>query len=209
MAINTYDTLVKTISSRIERGTSLDTEIVDFINLAEIEMLANQTESLKLSNAEKIATAVTTTTTRYLALPTGFQASRNFSVTIEGGVYGLEFRTPDQLVIRPETNIPLFFTIQGNQLAFDVIPNEVYTVTFNYFDKFTPLSVTNQTNIVLDSYPNIYLFGALRHAFLRAQDTEQYIIYTDNFAVAIDAANSAELEVRNGNQPQQTVGWAP
>ena len=209
MAIDTYDNLYKAISKRIERGTSLDDEINDFIELAEIEMLSNPTESLKISEAEKISTAFVDISTRYLALPTGFQKSRNFRVTLNGGEYNLEFRTPEQLVIRSGTGTPCFFTVQGNELAFDIIPDETYTVTFDYFAKFTPLTVLNQTNIVIDKYPNIYLFGALSQAFLRAQDTEQYIIYTDRFAVAIESANLSELEVRNGNQPQQTVSWAP
>ena len=209
MAIDTYDNLFKTISKRIERGTSLDDEINDFIELAEIEMLSNPVESLKISEAERISTALTDVSTRYLALPTDFQKSRNFRVTLNGGEHNLEFRTPEQLVIRSGTGTPCFFTIQGNELAFDVLPEEAYTVTFDYFAKFTPLTVTNQTNIVLDKYPNVYLFGALGQAFLRAQDTEQYIIYTDRFAVAIESANLSELEVRNGNQPQQTVAWAP
>ncbi|RKW71266.1 hypothetical protein, partial [Bacillus sp. L75] len=88
---------------------------------------------------------------------------------------------------------PCFFTVQGNELAFDILPNEAYPVTFDYFAKFTPLTVLNQTNIVIDKYPNIYLFGALSQAFLRAQDTEQYIIYTDRFTVAIESANLSEL----------------
>ena len=209
MAIDTYDNLYKAISKRIERGTSLDDEINDFIELAEIEMLSNPTESLKISEAEKISTALADISTRYLALPTGFQKSRNFRVTLNGGEHNLEFRTPEQLVIRSGTRTPCFFTVQGNELAFDIIPDEPYAVTFDYFAKFTPLTVLNQTNIVIDKYPNIYLFGALSQAFLRAQDTEQYIIYTDRFAVAIESANLSELEVRNGNQPQQTVAWAP
>ena len=209
MAIDTYDNLYKAISKRIERGTSLDDEINDFIELAEIEMLSNPTESLKISEAEKISTAPADISTRYLALPTGFQKSRNFRVILNGGEHNLEFRTPEQLVIRSGTGTPCFFTVQGNEIAFDILPDEAYPVTFDYFAKFTPLTVLNQTNIVIDKYPNIYLFGALSQAFLRAQDTEQYIIYTDRFAVAIESANLSELEVRNGNQPQQTVAWAP
>lgn len=209
MALDTYDNLVKAISKRIERGTSLDTEIPDFILLAEKEMLANPVESLKISDAEKISTAPTSTTTRYLALPTGFQKSRDFDITLNDGEYGLEFRTPSQLEIRSGTGTPCFFTIQGSEIAFDIIPDEVYTVTFNYFSKFTPLTNLNQTNIVLDAYPNIYLFGALSQAFLRSQDVEQNSIYSGKFFSSIESANLAELDIRNGSQPQQTVGWAP
>ncbi len=209
MALDTYDNLYKAISKRIERGTSLDTEIDDFILLAEKEMLSNPTESLKISEAETISTASTDTSTRFLALPDGFKKSRNFSITIDEGVGKLTYRTPDQMNIREGTGRPCFYTIQGNEIAFDIIPEEVWTVTIDYFKNFTPLTVTNQTNIVLTKYPNIYLFGALRHAFLRSQDSEQQLIYTDNFVSAIESANLSELEKRNGNMPQQTVGWSP
>ena len=73
MALDTYDNLFKVISNRIERGSSLDTEIDDFILLAEKEMLSNPSESLKISEAETISTATTSTTDRYLALPTGWE----------------------------------------------------------------------------------------------------------------------------------------
>lgn len=209
MALDNYDNLTKAISKRIERGTQLDTEIDDFILLAEKEMLANPTESLKISEAETISTASTVITTRFLALPTGFKKSRNFSITINELVGKLLFRTPDQMKVRDGTGIPCFFTIQGNEIAFDIIPEEVWEVTIDYFKDFTPLTVLNQTNIVLDKYPNIYLFGALRHAFIRAQDSEQESIYTINFASAIESANLSELEKRNGLMPQQTVAWAP
>lgn len=209
MALDTYDNLFISISNRIERGTQLDTEINDFILLAEKEMLSNPTESLKISEAETIEDLSTVTSTRALALPTGFIKSRDFTITLSGGIGKLTYRTPDQMTIRNDTGTPYFYTIQGNSIYFDIIPEEVWTVTMDYFKEFTPLTVTNQTNIVLDKYPSIYLFGALRHAFIRAQDTEQEIKYTGEFASAIESANLAELQKRNGNMPQQTVGWAP
>lgn len=209
MALDTYDNLFKVISNRIERGSSLDTEIDDFILLAEKEMLSNPSESLKISEAETISTATTSTTDRYLALPTGFKKSRDFSIVLDGGVGSLEFRTPGQLQVRSETGTPWFFTIQGNELAFDIIPQEEYSVTFDYFKDFAPLTEDNQTNIILDKYPNIYLYGALRQAFIRSQDGQQEQMYTANFISAIESANQSELEARNGNQPQQTQGWCP
>lgn len=209
MAIDTYDNLTKTISERIERGTSLDTEIDDFIRLAEIEMLSNPTESLKISEAETITELTASTLTRTLALPVGFKKSRDFSITLDSGIGKLAFRTPEQMEIRNDSGTPFFFTVQGLNMAFDIIPDIAYTVTLDYFKNFVPLTVLNQTNIVLDKYPNIYLFGALRQAFVRAQDLEQEQIYTSNFLSAIESANLSELEGRYGLQPQITQAWCP
>ena len=209
MALDTYDNLFKSISDRIERGSSLDTEIPDFILLAEKEMLSNPTESLKISEAETTTTDNTTTTSRLLALPDGFKKSRDFTITIDGLIEKLTYRTPNQMNVRNGSGIPVFYTVKGNNIEFDIIPQEIWVVTFDYFKDFTPLTVDNQTNIILDKYPNIYLFGALRHAFLRAQDYQQEASYTANFVSAIESANTSELEKRNGYIPQQTVHWAP
>jgi len=209
MALDTYDNLFKTISARIERGTSLDLEIPDFILLAERDMLANPTESLKISEAETISTDTTSTLTRTLALPSGFKKSRDFSISFDNGIEKLTYRTPEQMNVRNGTGRPCFFTIQGNNMAFDILPEEEWVVTFDYFKDFEPLTVLNQTNIILDKYPSVYLFGALRHAFMRAQDFEQGTVYGGNFFSAIESANLSELEKRNGNMPQQTVGWSP
>ena len=209
MALDTYDNLFKAISTRISRGTSLDTEINDFILLAETEMLANPTESLKINDAETIEELTASTATRLLALPTGFKKSRDFSITLDYGVYKLTYRTPEQLIIRNDTGWPCFYTIQGSNIAFDIIPDEEFIVTLDYFKDFTPLTVSNQTNIILNKYPNIYLFGALRQAFIRSQDTEQQAVYSNNFFAAINSANLSELEQRNGVTPQQTQAWCP
>ena len=209
MALDSYDNLFKAISNRIERGSSLDTEIDDFILLAEKEMLSNPSESLKISEAETISTASTDISTRFLALPPGFKKSRDFSITLTNGIGKLEYRTPNQMSIRNESGTPYFYTVQGNEIAFDIIPEDVWTVTFDYFKDFTPLTVLNQTNIILDKYPNIYLFGALRQAFIRSQDLQQESVYTSNFLSAIESANLSELEARNGGMAQQTQVWCP
>jgi hypothetical protein len=208
MALDTYDNLVKSIVSYSHRG-DLGTKIDDFILLAEIEITSNPDESLKLNLGEVIATASTVTTTRYLQLPSGFESSRKFSITFDDSIGGLEYRTPDQLVIRDGTGMPCFFTIRGNEIEFDILPDAAYTVTMTYFEAFTALSSTNQTNIVLTKYPNIYLFGVLRQVFMYTQDSEQEQKYSANFDIAIESANMKEHEARYGPQPQETVAWAP
>lgn len=208
MALDTYDNLVKTVIDYSHRG-DLGNKIDDFILLAETEMMSNPEQSLKMNLGEQIATASTSITTRFLALPTGFESSRKFSVTINDSVHPLEYRTPDQLVIRDDTGVPCFFTIRANEIEFDIISDEAYTVTMTYFAEFTGLSTANQTNIVLTKYPNIYLFGVLRQVHIYTLDAEQEQKYTGNFLSAIESANLKEHEARYGPQPQETVAWCP
>ncbi len=208
MALDSYTNLIKTVTDYSHRG-DLGTKMDDFILLAETEMLSNPEGSLKLNLGEKVSTASTVTTTRYLALPDGFESSRKFSITFDDSIGGLEYRTPDQLVIRDDTGMPCFFTIRNNEIEFDILPDAAYTVTMTHFAEFTGLSSSNATNIVLTKYPNIYLFGVLRQIFVYSQDSEQEQRYTENFLIAIESANIKEEDGRYGPQPQQTVAWAP
>lgn len=208
MALDTQENLIKTVQDYSHRE-DLGARMNDFILLAETEMMSNPIEPLKLNLGEKISSATTTTTTRFLALPSGFQSSRKFTITIDDGIYGLEFRAPSQLKIKKESGTPCFFTIRGNEIEFDRIPNKEYLVTFTYFAEFQPLTALNQTNIVLTKYPTIYLYACLRQVFLYSQDTEEASKWTAESISAIASANKAEKEGRYGPQPQMTSRWAP
>ena len=208
MALDTQENLIKTIvdySHRDDLGPRMD----DFILLAETEMMSNPIEPLKLNLGEKISTASTDITTRFLALPSGFQSSRKFSITIDESIHGLEFRTPSQLKIRKGTGTPCFFTIRGNEIELDILSDKVYSVTFTYFAEFQPLTALNQTNIVLTKYPTIYLYTCLRQVFLYSQDTEEASKWSTEAISAISSANKAEKAGRYGPQPQMTSKWAP
>lgn len=208
MALDTQENLIKTVIDYSHRG-DLGTKMDDFILLAETEMMSNPIEPLKLNLGEKISSAPTTTTTRFLALPDGFQSSRKFTITINDGIHVLKFRTPSQLKIKKDTGTPCFFTIRGNEIEFDIIPDEEYPVTFTYFAEFQPLTSGNQTNIVLTKYPTIYLYGCLRQVSLYTQDTEEANKWSNEALSAIASANKTEKSGRYGPQPQMTSRWAP
>lgn len=208
MALDTQLNLIKTVT-RYSHRNDLGNQMDDFILLAETEMMSNPIEPLKLNLGEKISTAPTNTTTRFLALPTGFQSSRKFTITIDDSIHGLEFRTPSQLKIKENTGTPCFFTIRGNEIEFDVVSDKAYTVTFTYFSEFQPLTDLNQTNIVLTKYPTIYLYSCLRQVFLYTQDNEEAGKWSNEALSAIASANKAEKAGRYGPQPQMTSKWAP
>jgi hypothetical protein len=208
MALDTQENLIKTVIDYSHRG-DLGTKMEDFITLAETEMLSNPIAPLKLNISEEVSTVPTTTTSRLLALPSGFQSSRKFSIAIDDSIYVLKYRTPSALKINSNTGAPCFFTIRGSEIEFDRVPDKVYTVTFTYFAGFQPLTTANQTNIVLTKYPNIYLYGCLRQVFLYTQDTQQASIYANEALSAVDSANKAEKAGRYGPQLQMSSRWAP
>ena len=208
MAYDTYDNLKKAVLGQTHRD-NLSTKFDDFLDITEVEIRSNPEGPLKLNSKEQISTAPTSITSRFLALPPGFQSSREFSITIGDSIGGLKFRTPDQLVIRPNTGTPCFFTVRGNEIEFDILPNEAYDVTMTHSKSLVPLSVSNQTNEILTKYPNVYLYGCLKQAFIFNEDFEEAAINDGLFSEAINSANMAEHDIKYPTQPQETVAWAP
>jgi hypothetical protein len=208
MAYDTYDNLKIAVLGQTHRK-DLNEKFDDFLDITEVEIRSNSEGALKLNLNEKISTAAADISTRFLALPAGFQSSRKFTITIDDSIRGLKFRTPDQLFIRDGTGTPCFFTVRNNKIEFDIVPDIAYVTTITYQSDLTALSPANQTNNILTKYPTVYLYGCLKQAFIHTRNTEQSIIYDGLFDEAIASANMAEHDIKYSNQPQETVAWAP
>ena len=208
MSFDTYDNLKKAVLKQTHRNDLL-TKFDDFLAIAEVEMRSSPAGALKMNTQEQIITDLTSTSSKFLPLPVGFQSSRKFNISIYDTNHVLEFRTPDQLVERPSTGIPCFFTVTSNQIKFDVLPSEEFTITITYNADLLPLSATNQTNDALVKYPNIYLYGCLKQAFIFSEDLDMSSTYDGLFSEAIVSANMSEEMIKYPTQPQETVAWAP
>lgn len=196
MSITSYDTLIKQIeiwSHRDDIGTLVDT----FLQLTEVEIYSNPDKPLQLANKETYATATTATNSRFLALPDDLNAQKKIEITIDGFNHKVIYTSPQNLKSQESMNgIPCEFTISNNQIEFDKIPDQEYTITVLYSKQPLPLSKTNQTNEVLTKYPNIYLFGALTQMSIWAQDTQQEQKFSLYFLNAIEDANKREELIR-------------
>lgn len=209
MAYDTYDNLKVAVLDQAHRGDLLS-RFDNFLAITEVEIRSNSEGALKLNLNEKTSQVQTSTVTRLLPLPVDFQSSRNFTVTLESDcIKNLIYRTPDQMVIRPDTGTPIFFTVRENQIEFDILSDVAYTTTLTYTANLSGLSSTNQTNNVLTKYPNIYLFGCLKQIYIYTQDIDQATIYDGLFSEAIDSANNSERDIKYPTQPEETVAWSP
>ena len=113
------------------------------------------------------------------------------------------------MVYQPTTGRPNFFTVSA-QIEFDRVPDDNYALELHYFAVPTPLSATNQTNEVLLSSPNIYLYGALWALYGYANDQMEQQKYGDMFLAAIKGANKKFKQGRYGAAPAMTpVGCTP
>lgn len=196
MALSNYDELFKEVqdwSLSDDHATKFNT----FLRLAEVEMQSNPDEPLSILSLDEIATTSTSTTSRFLSLPSGMNEARKITLTIDGYDGKVRYTAPGNLL--PQENYqatPSQFTISNNQIEFNCIPDEEYTVTINYSVVDEPLTEDNQTNVVLSRYPNIYLFGCLSQVFSYQQDDQQASKFSGYFLQAIVDANKREKKIK-------------
>jgi hypothetical protein len=201
MAITTYDQLTKAIVDFAHREDLLDL-IPIFIANTEQHMYDNETESLQLRSMEFISTSLTTG--RLIQLPPNFESSRAVRLNLDG--YGeLQFRTPEALTRRTGPARPMFFSIIGNNIEFDCVPDSEYTIEMQYFKKADALTPANQTNEILTLHSNIYLFGALYEVAVYEQDYQEQEVKSRRFFNSIKGANRTDKRGRYGNAPTMSI----
>lgn len=202
MSITTYAELKSTIGEYVKRsdtGAVIDT----FIDLAEADMWQN----LEIRDMEARATA--SITTRYLALPDGFQKMRKLKITSGSNQYDLRQQPPESMNVLNSSGIPTDFTVTS-QLEFNKTPSGTLTCEMQYFRSLTALSSSNTSNAVLTRFPAIYLYGSLFHYAQWAQDDDLLTKYGPLFKGAIESANKADKRGRYGPAPQmRTEGSTP
>jgi len=164
-------------------------------------MYSNEIAPLQIRSMEIISTA--STSGQYLALPDNFEKARSIRLVMDGGE--IKFQAPEQMRKLASTGRPNFFTVVGDEIQFDRVPDSTYTIEIQYYRKPTPISSANQTNEVLTNHPSIYLFGALASIYGYAQDTEQEMMYSQKFISAIKGANKADKKGRYGPAPTLSI----
>jgi hypothetical protein len=201
VAINTYATLKTAVQNWSKRSDTLSV-IDDFIDLAEAEMWSGPTmvadsQPLRVRAMEARATATTSTTDRFLALPTGYLEMRKLRLKSGNNNYDLNFRVPEALNVKDSSSIPTDYAIT-EELEFNCIPASAYTAEMHYYKKLTALSSSNTSNDILTNYPNVYLFGCLYHFGLWAMNDNFVQKYGPLFRDAIKAANKSDKKGRFG-----------
>ena len=199
MSLDTFDNLVKEIKSFSHREDT-DIKIPTFIALAEQEMYSNPVEVLKIRGQEALVTL--TTSGEFLALPDDFQSARSMRL-VSDVTNTISFKAPEQMKRRNGTGLPEFFTVTS-QIEFNRTPDTDYDVELQYYALAATLTEANQTNNVLDQYPSIYLYGALKHLFVFADDDQMATKYDSLFINAIKGANKKDKQGRYGPAPAMT-----
>jgi hypothetical protein len=155
MPLDTYAALKTSVLGWLARpGDPLvEPAVPDMIRLFEVEA----GRRLKVAGAENIAT-LDATGTGWVILPANCMQVRTVSI---GGAT-LLFVPPEQLP--GQSGIPGCYTIVGRTLFLGPAPNGATSVDLVYQSGVPPLSDAIQTNWLLDTAPDAYLFGSLVEA---------------------------------------------
>lgn len=167
MAFTSYATLQTAVASWLNR-TDLTASIPDFITLCE----ANLRDRDPIASVT--VTATLTLNAVEVSLPSDFREARSiyFSdstnlvygpLVILGGPEAVEeWRSTYGLVSgRPQVAA---ITAGATKLRLAPTPDVVYAATIEYFAFLAALSTTATSNWLLNSYPNVYLYGTLCEA---------------------------------------------
>jgi len=200
MSITSYSELKSAIQSYGKRGDAssmLDT----FIDLAESDIW----DVLRIRDMEARATAVTSTSDRFIQLPDGFIAMRRLRIILSDGAHvDLDYTDPKNLCVIDRAGMPVEFTA-GTQLEFNRTSDQEYTLEMKYWKEPTPLSTSNTTNAVLTEHPMIYLSGSLKHFFEWAQNENRAQYWEGVFNKHVARANRKSRQGRYGPVPTRRI----
>ena len=167
MALSTYNELKTSIGDWLNRS-DLTSVIPDFISLAEAQI----ERTLRTRNMVVRATA--SFSAEYGAVPADFLETKSIKLTNTNPPTPLSFMTVDALDAEATKHTgsgrPKFFGVVGNQFRLVPTPDTTYVTELTYFAKLTKLSNSVQTNWLLSSSPDVYLYGARLQAAPYLQD---------------------------------------
>jgi hypothetical protein len=189
MAISTYAELKTAISDWGKRGDA-DGKLDTFIDLCESDLWRD----LRIRDMETRATG--SLSGRTLALPSDYLELRKLWLTTNPS-RELTYRTPESMFVLSGSGYPSDFTIT-DQIEFNKSPDGTYGYELAYYKSLTPLSSSNTTNGALTRYPQVYLWGCLKHYFDWARDNEQAMKFEMKYIEAVKDANKSD---RKGRYP--------
>jgi hypothetical protein len=189
--ISTYAELKDAIAKWMHRS-DIDDRITDFIALAETR-LNQDISDIALLRSE--AQLVTTAGHRTYDAPSGM-------ISIEYAHRKEPASTPMQIVParvlaqkyahEQYSSIPSFMAFDGVYLVLHPTPNGAYTIDYFYRNTINALSDANPSNIVLERFPDLYLWGACHEAALFARDAEFAQAAELKYQTALARARSAD-----------------
>jgi hypothetical protein len=217
MAFNTLVSLRATIIDWVARTDLTDEKIDLFIDAAELEIIHGVYDEsgrvvipgLRCRRME-VRNSAFAITGEYTDLPVGFLGFRSVK-TNESPERTLDYVTP---LVFNSTNLSMAtfaesnaYTIEGNQLRLTTNAGPSNSLEIVYYQQ-PPNVVTTTTNWILEQYPLVYLYGALRHLGIYTGMDARLGLFQSAFMSSLAAIHAQEKATNySGSSLQmQSVG---
>jgi hypothetical protein len=182
MAITTYDELQSAVANWLARSDLTD-RIPEFIALAEGQM----SRRLWLIEGEKRAVTDTTGGDPYVTLPSDLRYIRAAKLQTDPVTVltPLSFDYARRYYSGSGNSKPHSYAVYGTALELFPTPDGAYTVELTYIEGVPELTDINTSNLILDRYPDAYLYGALYNAHEYLMDEERAQFHKKRFDQAL------------------------
>lgn len=186
MDLNTYTGLKDAVAGWLDRDDAETLAAIPvMIRLAEVQM------QRRLDCREMQAVTPLTLSGEAEALPVDFAGVKSFRLQTDP-TRALEFVQPDFMDDDHGSGAPSRYAIAGSDFLLSPVPDGEYTARLRYRTRIEPLSASNPTNWVLESHPDLYLFGALMHAGPYLKDDVRVALFAEQFTTGINDVNGDE-----------------
>jgi hypothetical protein len=161
MAITTYSELKTAVANWLNRD-DLTSVIPDFITLAEVDI------NRKLRHYKMIERVDATLDSRYVQVPADWLETVRFNITATFtrrlDLIGTEDMLEKREANGDTTGIPQYYAQIGEAIEVFPTPAAEYPMQLAYYAEIPSLSDSNTYTWLLQSDPDVYLYGALMHS---------------------------------------------
>lgn len=194
MAISTYSELKAALANWLHDDDLTD-RIPEFIALGE----ARINSRLRIRAMESLEALETVAGTETVALPTRFKQAKWIYVdsTPQQKLSYMPAETLIKHYAGAENGVPCNFTYSGDNLLLRPIPGAVYGIYMQCWKGVAPLSDSNETNVILTNYPNLYLFAAMVEASSYVVDNEEVGKWEPRFNQIINELHNEDKKSRH------------
>lgn len=170
-----------------------DDQLALYIQLCEAEL----NRELRVRELEEVYPVTLTIAQNYVALPDDFKKVKDF--IFNSAPFDIKYSQTFGEMVRAWSQMsgrPREYTITGERIYFSHLPDFAHTMTFEYYKAIEALSGSNTTNVILEAYPDLYLYGTLRQAYINLKDKANTEIVGTNYAGIIERIKVADMESR-------------
>jgi len=186
MTINNYTELLAAIANFLNRD-DLGEVSKTFVQFAEADI------QRQIRNWRQEKRAEANLDTEYSALPADYYQTIRMTLN-SSQVVNLELLSQFGMAERQQksgnvSGTPKYYAITSNQIQLFPTPDAPYSTQLYYYSKIEPLSDTNPTNWLLDTFPDCYLYSSLVHSAPYLNDDQRIQMWSALQASSIASIN--------------------